>query len=204
MLSIGIFYVNLWPILFTNTLNIMKKRSFKVAVLLLFGGLLCSSCIGSFGLFNKYEKWQCNMTNSKIVNGIVGLILQPIVGGVCLIADALVLNTIEFWSGNNPVTASTTQQVQGQDGRYYAVKMMKNGYEVKAPTGEVTLFLHDKKTDSWSMKQNGITKELFRFNADGTIQATLQSGQTLTVGNDEAGLQQVREAVFSDNYYALR
>lgn len=182
----------------------MKKRSFKVAALLMSGALLCSSCIGSFGLFNKYEKWQCSMTSNKYVNGIVGLILQPIVGGICLVVDALVLNTIEFWTGNSPVTASTIQKVQGQDGRYYAVKTLKNGYEVTSPTGEVTLFLHDAATDGWSMTQNGVTKELFRFNADGTIQATLLNGQKLTVGNDEAGLQQVREALATDNFYALR
>ena len=183
----------------------MKKTSFKVAAVLMSATLLCSSCIGSFGLFNKYEKWQCSMTHNKYVNGIVGIILQPIVGGVCLFVDAVVLNTIEFWSGNNPVTASTTQKVMGQDGRYYAVKTLKNGYEVKAPSGEVTLFIHDQQTDSWSMTQNGVTKEIFRFNADGTIQTTLQNGQTITVGNDEAGLQQVREAVgATDHFFALR
>lgn len=182
----------------------MKKRSFKVAALLLAGTFLCSSCIGSFGLFNKYEKWQCNMTKSKIVNGIVGLFLQPVVGGICFMVDAIVLNTIEFWTGNSPVTANTIQTVQGQDGRYYAVKTMKNGYEVTSPTGEVTLFIHDAQTDAWSITQNGITKEIFRFNADGTIQANLPNGQKLTVGNDEAGLQQVRETITAEGFYALR
>ncbi|MBR3066862.1 MAG: DUF3332 domain-containing protein [Prevotella sp.] len=181
----------------------MKKISFKVAAVLVAGTLVCSSCIGSFGLFNKYEKWQCNMTSNKYVNGIVGLILQPIVGGICLTVDALVLNTIEFWTGDNPVASNTTQKVMGQDGLYYAVTTTKQGYEVKAPSGEVTRFIHNDKNDSWSMEQNGVTKEIFRFNADGTIQATLQNGQTLTVGADQAGLDQVREAVDA-NYFALR
>ena len=109
----------------------MKKVSFKVAAVLVAGTLVCSSCIGSFGLFNKYEKWQCNMTSNKYVNGIVGLILQPIVGGICLTVDALVLNTIEFWTGDNPVAANTTQKVMGHDGLYYAVTTTKQGYEVK-------------------------------------------------------------------------
>ena len=183
----------------------MKTIHKSAAVILLAGSVMCSSCIGSFSLFNSYEKWQCNMTNNKIVNGVVGLILQPIVGGVCLFADALVLNTIEFWSGTNPMAATGTTKVKGQDGLFYAVKTMKNGYKVTAPTGEVTLFIHDEKTDSWSMQQNGITKEIFRFNADGTIQATLQNGETITVSRDEAGLQQVRKAVLGDqDYFAMR
>ena len=181
----------------------MKKISLKAAVVLLAGGMLCSSCIGSFGLFNKYEKWQCNMTENKYVNGIVGLILQPIVGGVCLFVDALVLNTIEFWTGDNPLAAGNVQTVKGQDGRYYTVTTLKNGYEVKAPNGEETLFTHDAETDAWSMSQNGVTKEVFRFNADGTIQANLQNGQTITVTNDLAGLQQVEQAVYDERCYAM-
>ena len=175
----------------------MKKSSLNMAAVLLSGTLLCSSCIGSFSLFNKYEKWQCNMTNVKIVNGIVGLVLQPIVGGVCLMVDALVLNTIEFWSGNNPLRAGITEQVQGQDGRYYAVTTMKNGYRIVSPDGEVTLLVHNDSNDSWSIQQNGITKEIIQFNADGTIRANLPGGQSITVGNDEAGLQQVQEAVLN-------
>ena len=182
----------------------MKKVSMKVAVVLLSGSILCTSCIGSFGLFNKYEKWQCNMTSSKIVNGIVGLILQPIVGSVCLVVDAVVLNTIEFWTGNSPVTANTIQQVKGQDGRYYAVKTTKTGYEIKSPTGEITLLTFNKDENSWTMSQNGITREIFRVNADGTIQATLQNGEKITVTNDQAGLDQVRQAVSEENLFAQR
>jgi hypothetical protein len=144
------------------------------------------------------------MTSNKYVNGIVGLILQPIVGGICLTVDAVVLNTIEFWTGSNPLAANQVKTVMGQDGRYYAIKTLKNGYEVKSPTGEKTLFIHNDQNDSWSMTQNGITKEIIRFNADGTIQATLQNGEKLTVSNDEAGLMQVREAVYNENCYALR
>ena len=182
----------------------MKKISLSAACVLLAGSFLCSSCIGSFRLFNGYEKWQCNMTSNKYVNGIVGLILQPIVGGLCLTVDAVVLNTIEFWTGSNPMAAGQVKTVMGQDGRYYAIKTLKNGYEVKSPTGEKTLFIHNDQNDSWSMTQNGITKEIIRFNADGTIQATLQNGEKLTVSNDEAGLMQVREAVYNENCYALR
>ena len=182
----------------------MKKVSLKAACVLLAGSFLCSSCIGSFSLFNGYEKWQCNMTSNKYVNGIVGLILQPIVGGICLTVDAVVLNTIEFWTGSNPMAAGQVKTVMGQDGRYYAIKTLKNGYEVKSPTGEKTLFIHNANNDSWSMTQNGVTKEIIRFNADGTIQATLQNGEKLNVSNDEAGVMQVREAVYNENCYAMR
>ncbi len=180
----------------------MKKHMFKVAALLLAGSMLTTSCIGSFSLFNRYEKWQCNMTNSKIVNGIVGFILQPIAGTICLFVDAVVLNTIEFWSGQNPMSAST-QTVRGNDGKLYTVKASKKGYEISDGTQTVAQFIHDPQTDAWLLEQNGETTEIFRYNADGTIRATMRSGHAITVTNDAAGLAVVREVSAYDNCYAL-
>ena len=85
----------------------MKKMNLKVVSCLLAGGLLYSSCIGSYSLFNGYAKWQRTMTDNKFVNAIVGFILTPIVGSICLLVDAVVLNTIEFWTGSNPMHKTT-------------------------------------------------------------------------------------------------
>ena len=185
----------------------MKKVNVKVAACLMAGSMLYSSCfVGSFGLFNSYAKWQTNMTNSKFVNAIVGFVIGPIVGSVTLFIDSLVLNTIEFWSGTNPMQANIgkTQQVLGSDGRYYAVTTLKNGYEVKAPTGEVSYFTYDQKKDAWSLTQNGQTRELFRFNQDGTITTVLPEGQQLTVTPNEAGLYEVRMAMGNGHFFAMR
>ena len=171
----------------------MKKFSLKAAVVLLAGSFLCSSCIGSFSLFNKYEKWQCNMTSNKYVNGIVGLILQPIVGSICLTVDALVLNTIEFWTGSNPMAAGQVKTVTGQDGRYYAIKTLKNGYEVTAPDGVVTLFTYNKAENSWSMSQNGQTREIFRFTEDGKSIRMDVNGQEREFALNEQGVMDAEQ-----------
>lgn len=182
----------------------MRKINLKVAACLLAGSCMLSSCmVGSWGLFNKYADWQTNMTDNKYVNAVVGFVLGAICYPVCSVVDALVLNTIEFWSGSNPLASNTIQQIKGQDGRYYAVKTTKQGYEIKSPTGEVTLLIHNEADDSWSMSQNGVTTEIFRYNADGTIEANLQNGQTLTVSADQAGLDQVRQAI-DGTCYAMR
>lgn len=183
----------------------MKKISFKMAACLMAGAVLYSSCIGSYSLFNSYAKWQCNMSGSKFLNAVVGFVLMPIVGPICLVVDSLVLNTIEFWSGSNPMAANVgkTQQVLGKDGRYYAVTILKNGYEVKAPTGELSYFIYNEAENSWSFQQNGETRELFRFNADGTI-TTMVNDQKLTVSPDEAGLYKVRMAATDGRFFAMQ
>ena len=91
----------------------------------------------------------------------------------------------------------------GQDGRYYAVTTLKDGYEVKSPTGELTYFRHNAENDSWSMEQNGVTKEIFRFNADGkTIKATV-NGQTKDLTLNEAGIYQARMMANDGTFFAM-
>ncbi len=181
----------------------MKKINVKVAAWLLIGCFATSSCIGSFTLFNKFAHWETVMTDNKYVNAIVGFILTPIVGGICMTADALVLNSIEFWTGTNPLAnTGKTKQVMGKDGRYYAVTTTKNGYEVKSPDGDVTRFIHNEKTDSWSMEQNGEVKELFRFNGDGTIMANI-NGETENFTLNADGVYKARMMAGNDLFFAM-
>ena len=80
----------------------MKKKNLRVSTLLLAATLLTTSCIGSFGLFNKLLSWNKTATDSKFLNEIIFLILSPAYA-ICGTADVVVLNTIEFWTGDNPM-----------------------------------------------------------------------------------------------------
>ena len=178
----------------------------KVVVCLLIGSMAASSCIGSYKLFNKFTQWELRMTNNKFVNAIIGFIIDIVCVPVTLLVDSLVLNTVEFWSGENPLASNEgkTQQVLGSDGRYYAVTTLKDGYEIKAPTGELSYFKYDKQQNIWSLEQNGKTTELFRFNPDGTITTLADKNMQLTVTPDEAGVYQVRTAVGGGYFFAMR
>lgn len=181
----------------------MKKVVFKSALCLTLGAVAMQSCIGSYGLFNGLLKWNKNLSN-KFVNELVFLVLTPVYG-ICSVADAIVLNTVEFWTGKNPISkVGTTKNVWGKDGRQYAVKTLKNGYEITAPTGEKTLFVYDKKDNSWSMEANGQVRELFRFNEDGTVRASLPNGEKMDVALNEGGMYELRMAVNDGTYFAAR
>ena len=182
----------------------MKRRFLTVANVLMCATMLTTSCVGSFSLFNKLASWNKDATGSKFLNEIIFIVISPAYA-VCSVADVLVLNSIEFWSGSNPIASNVgkTVKVQGQDGRYYAVKTLKNGYEVKAPTGEVYAFIYDKTNDSWSQMQDGKVVEIFRFNNDGTIKLNL-NGQTMDVALDESGVYQVANATGQSMLWASR
>lgn len=182
----------------------MKARHLSVAIILIAAASLTSSCVGSFSLFNKLASWNKGATKSKFLNEIIFIVISPAYA-VCSVADALVLNSIEFWTGDNPVASKVgkTTNVLGEDGNYYAVKILKNGYEITAPNGEVTTFIYNKKQDSWSQVQNGVTTEIFRFNENGTIKVNL-GDRTMDVTVDEIGLNEVAAATGHSYFYASR
>lgn len=97
----------------------MKKRYLSVAVVIaLVGSMMSTSCIGSFSLTNKLLSWNKSIGN-KFVNELVFIAFCIVpVYEVTALADVLVLNSIEFWSGNNAL-AKGTKVIDGQDGRYY-------------------------------------------------------------------------------------
>lgn len=176
----------------------------KTMLCLVMAGLVTSSCVGSFAMFNKLASWNKNATDSKFLNELIFIVISPAYAFAGM-ADVLVLNTIEFWSGDNPMAnrIGKTVNVKGDDGLIYAVKTLKDGYDITSPEGKFYSFRYDKATDSWSMETEGQAREIFRFNEDGTIKATLPNGNQMDLTLDAAGLFQARMAI-DGSCYALR
>lgn len=181
----------------------MKKIAIKVMIVLMAGTMTMSSCIGSFGLFNKLLSWNQSISN-KFVNEVVFFLITPAYG-VCCIVDALVLNSVEFWTGSNPIAKTgTTENIWGKDGKMYAVKTLKNGYEITKPTGEKVNFLFDAEQKVWSMEADGQQTQLFRYNEDGTIEAFLPNGDTQNVALTEEGVSNLRMQLNGGLFFAAR
>jgi hypothetical protein len=78
------------------------KKSFIAASLAL--GLFGASCLGPNKAFNAVHDWNMKVTDNRWANEaiFVGMVVVQVYG-VCLFADYIVLNSIEWWSGENPV-----------------------------------------------------------------------------------------------------
>ena len=63
-----------------------------------------TSCLGPNHLFNKVQNWNADATGYDWADELVylGLNIVPVYG-LAFVADQLVLNTIDYWSGENPV-----------------------------------------------------------------------------------------------------
>lgn len=130
----------------------MRKIKFSVAALLIAGtSLVFTSCIGSFGLTNKVMSWNRHI-GPKFVNELVFLAFWILpVYEVTALADVLVLNSIEFWSGNNPLTSST-KVVDTDNGRYLIVCDGKGYTVTHEQTGEEVRLDFDEPSQTWSIE----------------------------------------------------
>ena len=180
----------------------MKMKNLKIATLLLAGTMVTSSCVGSFALFNKLAEWNKTATKSKFLNEIIFLVISPAYA-ICGAADALVLNSIEFWTGDNPVAnrVGKVRNIKGDDGLMYAVKYLENGYQITNPQGKITYFTYDKAENTWYINAEGQEKKILQFNGNGTVKAFLNNGYTADVTVHAAGVYQLSHLQAGTSFY---
>ncbi|MBQ3844632.1 MAG: DUF3332 domain-containing protein [Bacteroidales bacterium] len=161
----------------------MKKVFLSLA---LASTLFLSSCIGSFGLTNKYHEWNESVSN-KFVNEIIFFFSWPIpVYPVCMLADMLVLNSIEFWTGSNPV-ASKTEVIDTENGKYL-VESNENGYTI-TKGDETVQFINENGV--WYVNQGDQKVEMFHYVDESHI--CLNLGETTKVVElSQAGVDNFR------------
>lgn len=183
----------------------MTTKGIKTMVSLLVAATLMSSCVGSFALFNKLAQWNKHATKSKFINEIIFLVISPAYA-FCGAADTLVLNSIEFWTGDNPVAnrVGKVRNIKGDDGLMYAVKYLENGYEITKPDGQVYYFTYNKQENTWYMNAEGKEQKVIQFNGNGSVKAFLNNGLTVDVTPDASGLLEVQQAQAGTTYFMAR
>lgn len=181
----------------------MKKKYFYVGTaLLLAGSLTMSSCIGSFSLTNKVLSWNQTVSD-KFVNELVFIALNIIpVYPLALLIDGVVINSIEFWSGENPMEAGIVKKVQGKDG-IYTVETLKNGYNIKNEAGQEMNLVYDKKTNTWNMVAQGETTKLVKI-VDKENAIVYVNGQERNVPLNAQGMLAFRQSVENSRFVAQK
>lgn len=178
------------------------KKSVKFAALLLSVSILMSSCIGSFSLTNKLKTWNEGV-GDKFVNELlfVGMHIIPVYE-ITILADILVLNSIEFWTGNNALgsKAGETKIVKNVNGDDITVTAKEDGYNIS--NGEIALnLIFDEADNSWSVEYNNQINKLMTIDGN-NAQLYLLNGETMVVTLDEAGVGMARLLLMSN--YAMK
>lgn len=184
----------------------MKKKGLTLLMAAtLASSVLFSSCIGSFGLTHKLLDWNRNI-DSKFVNELVFVAFWIVpVYEISALADILVLNSIEFWSGNNPVAdAGSVKTIEGKEG-IYTVETKKDGYHIQKEGEEKAIDLVFNETDkSWSVEADGEATKLLKFKDNNEVVMYLPDGKEMNVELNQAGVLAFRQVVEGYSFYAAK
>ncbi len=176
------------------------KKHFKLSALLLSATIILTSCIGSFRLTNNIKDWNEGIGN-KWVNELVFIAMHIVpVYEIAMLVDGVVLNSIEFWTGNNLVMEpGETKVVKNSQGQDVQVTALENGYTVS--DGDTSMnFIFDEEEKVWSAEYNDQVTKLVKLMDDNTAQLFMGE-DVVTVTLDEQGINTAR--MMMNNYYAL-
>lgn len=103
----------------------MKKGLIALALAAAFS---LTACYGSYGLTQKLYKWNGTLGN-KWLNSCVHFLLHIIpVYSICeYLIDGLVLNTVEFWTGSNPIASNDTYYEKDANGNQISAIKNEDG-----------------------------------------------------------------------------
>ena len=182
----------------------MKNRFFMFAVIAMLAGSIClTSCVGSFRLHKKVADWNLSLTGNKFVNEVVYLALNIIpVYPIVYVIDALILNSIEFWTGNSLVAESVIKEMEGENGLMYSIAMTQNGYNVKCEDGQVMDFVYDKETNVWSLVIGESVTKLVKIEGESAI--VYVNGEEKVISLTAEGVSAFRMEVANSRFFAVK
>ncbi|MFC2086732.1 DUF3332 domain-containing protein [Bacteroidota bacterium] len=141
----------------------MKKiKMFLVASLIAVFTLVQTGCIGSFTLTKNIHEFNTSLDNPFVQEVVFLAFLIIPVYDVGIFVDALILNTIEFWTGDNPLASKT---VINEEGKEIEITKTKNQIIMNEKGTENKLIMeYDKKTKVVSMITKEGKAELVKYN----------------------------------------
>ena len=164
------------------------KKTFKLSVLLLAATIMFSSCLGSFQLTNKMLKFNKSL-GDKWVNELVfaACCILPVYE-FTLFIDAVVLNSIEFWTGQKLLAENVGEKkvVTNKNGENVEITTMENGYNLTDGNTSVN-FVFDNETQVWSIEYNNQLTNLVKLVDENNAQLFLANGEVMDVTLDAEG-----------------
>lgn len=168
------------------------KKTLKHLTLVLAAALVLSSCIGPFTLTNRVKDWNENI-GSKFVNEVVFLAFHIVpVYEVCIFADAIVFNSVEFWTGERLVaSAGERKMIKNSFGKDVEIKTLNNGYLFSDGNSSIKV-IYDADQKTWKAEIDNKSTDLIKFVDDNNAQLFMADGEVLDVTLDEQGVEMAR------------
>ena len=152
----------------------MKKiKSLTLAILVSAFMLMQTGCFGSFGLTKEVYKFNSHLGEKWVKElAFVALGLCQVYT-VAFVADVVILNSIEFWTGSNPV-AMVPGQIETQqimiNGKLYILSASRNQFHLESLDKSVKQDLvFNEYRATWTIIVNNKTTDICTINGNGTV-----------------------------------
>jgi hypothetical protein len=147
-------------------------------------GMLLAGCYGPFHLTRRLWTWN-GQVGDKWVNEVVFLVMSILpIYYVAGAADTLIFNSIEFWTGDNPMAAGPKTVTVAQGGTEVTMTMMPTrGHEQvilqQSQNGKAGPTLHVERANGQTIGRNeqGDVVFMATAQADGGVLVTDAQGQ---------------------------
>ncbi|MBA3853278.1 MAG: hypothetical protein C0503_02625 [Gemmatimonas sp.] len=141
-------------------------------------GLVASTgCFGSFQLTRKLYAFNKGISSERFVPELVFIPLIPVYG-LAAWGDALIANTVEFWTGSNPVSSSRVVRADGStliqhgvttsEGKTLTIEEVKDGETISTTTLHVPHEMDSAQLTTRYKDGRTVSKSFVR-NADGSV-----------------------------------
>lgn len=167
------------------------SKVFKFISIALIASLLSTgltSCYGNFSLTKKLYNWNGQVGGKFVNSGVMWLLFIVPVYEVVGAVDFLILNTIQFWTGKNPMAMKAGEketQIVELDNVKYEVTATKNRFDIRGleEDSKTISLVFDEQTTSWLVEdESGVTKIAQLDPADlNILQLIKPDGKTLSV-----------------------
>ena len=111
---------------------------------------------------------------------------------VCMFADAVVFNSVEFWTGERLVaSAGERQMIKNSYGKDVEIKTLRNGYLFSDGNSSMKV-LYDSANKTWKVETDGQSSDLIKLVDESNAQLFLANGEVMDVTLDEQGVEMAR------------
>lgn len=164
----------------------MKKVSFALILSILFS--VFTGCYGKFQLTRKVYEINSQVKDKFLRSATTWAFIIIPVYGVAALLDFVLFNTMEFWTGKNPIAMGEKEffYAKGDDLFYIKAKKLGNNvtYTIRHYKGDT---YQDKMEIKWDLKtgdsvallnRNNVTERFVAYNQDGEVKVE-KDGQLL-------------------------
>ncbi len=139
-------------------------------------GILSAGCTGPFALTKKVHKWQTSFEEKWIDEAaFLGCVILPVYG-LATLGDAIIFNSVEFWTGDNPMDTVSIEK----DGQTAKVAYLEDGsVKIESENGRILLL---EKTAKGVVAKDEQGKLLYSSTSNGSlVKVADASGKTVKV-----------------------